>query len=118
MSNDDRSVTGDGSGRPLPEFDGTRERTDENVQPVGDDDMNDDQRRLAKQKERDAQQREVDKAGDAERARREREAGEPEGSRGRNADPATGETDKSDGETEKPAKASGRTTGTTRNTGK
>lgn len=86
----------------------------ENVQPVGDDGMNDDQRRLAKQKERDAQQREIDKAGDAERARREREQGEPEGSRGRNADPATGEQ-KSDGETEKSAKPLGRTTGTTRN---
>lgn len=58
----------------------------ENVQPVGDDGMNDDQRRLAKQKERDAQQRKVDEAGDAERARREREQGEPEGSRGRNAE--------------------------------
>ncbi len=66
----------------------------------GDDDMTDDERRLAKQRARDEEQREVDRAGDAERARQERANGEPEGARGRNGgpdpdqkpDPGTGES--------------------------
>lgn len=53
----------------------------------GDDGMTDDERRLAKQRARDAEQRKVDAAGDAVRADMERANGEPEGSRGRNAEP-------------------------------
>jgi hypothetical protein len=57
----------------------------ENTNEVrGDDGLTDDERRIAKQEMRDAEQRKVDADGDAVRARQEREHGEPEGSRGRN----------------------------------
>ncbi len=60
--------------------------TDETVtigEAVGDDGMTDDERRLAKQRARDAEQRKVDADGDAERARQEEANGEAPGTRGR-----------------------------------
>ncbi len=54
---------------------------------VGDDGMTDDERRLAKQRARDAEQRKVDAAGDAERERQEEAAGEAPGARGRVTEP-------------------------------
>lgn len=52
-------------------------------EPRGDDGLTDDERRLAKQRARDAEQRKVDAAGDAERARQEEANGETPGTRGR-----------------------------------
>ncbi len=83
------------------------EKTQDDVSR-GTDGMTDDERRLAKQRARDAEQREIDRAGDAERAKQEKANGEPEGSRGRNAEAAS-ET-KSE-PTKAPAKATGRGTG-------
>jgi len=83
----------------------------------GTDGLTDDERRHAKQERRDAEQKQVDRDGDAERARIEREHGEAEGARGRNAgtesgaDPATGvDSAERSGATEKdkPVKATGR----------
>lgn len=64
---------------------------------AGDDGLTDDERRLKKQSERDAEQAEIDRKADQVRADMERANGEAEGSRGRNVAPA-----------EKPAKASPR----------
>lgn len=77
-------------------------------QPVGDDGLNDEQRRLAKQKLRDEEQAEIDKAGDRVRAEQERANGEPEGARGRNAE-STGSTGMASKESDDDAKSVGST---------